>query len=332
MTAVAMLFLASCGGPKSRTLTYTNPVWDGYLADPHVLFANGQYYAYGTGAAKDGRQFSILRSDDFMNWEFVGGALESLTDPKLELYWAPEVVEYKGRYFLYYAGDKKMRVAVAEQPEGPFRDCGVWLLPDLPFSIDGHPFRDPVSKQWYLFFARNFFDQRPGTALSVVQLSDDMISVKGPIHTVMRAFADWQVYERSRTLYDKVWDAWYTVEGPTVIYRDGQYYCFYSGGNWQTPGYGVGCGVSDRVTGPYHDPWSTQSASVLSTIPGKLIGPGHNSVILGPDQKTYFIVYHSWNTDRTARQMCIDPITWTPNGPRAYEPSRGTKTLHLPIK
>jgi beta-xylosidase len=332
MTAAAILFSVSCAAPKPYTLTYTNPVWEGYLADPHVLFTNGRFYAYGTGTAEDGRQFPILRSDDFMNWEFVGGALEPVTDPNLELYWAPEVAEYNGRYFLYYAGDMKMRVAQSDCPEGPFIDCGLWLFPDLPFSIDGHPFKDPISNQWYLFFARDFFDQRPGTALSAVQLGEDMLSVKGPIHTVLRAFADWQIYERNRPLYGKMWDAWHTVEGPAVIYRNGQYYCFYSGGNWQTPGYGVGCAISDRLTGPYHDSWSKRSASVLSTIPDKLIGPGHNSIILGPDGKTYFIVYHSWNPQRTARQMCIDPIIWTQNGPKVYNPSRGAKTVRLPIK
>lgn len=108
-------------------------------------------------------------------------------------------------------------------------------------------------------------------------------------------------------------------------------YCLYSGGNWQTPGYGVGCGVSDTITGPYVDPWSKTGASVLSTIEDKLVGPGHNSVILGPDNKTWFIIYHSWNQQRTARQMCIDPIVWTADGPKAYQPSRGKKKIVTPL-
>ena len=328
---VALLFLTSCAAHKSMELTYTNPVWEGYLADPAVLHTHGWYYAVGTGSTEDGTQFPILKSKDFAHWQFVGGALKPLTNPKLDLYWAPEIVEHSGKYYLYYAGDMKMRVAVADNPEGPYTDAGVLLLPDLAFSIDGHPFKDPVSGQWYLFFAKDFFDQRPGTALAVVRLGDDMMSTTGPTHTVMRAFSDWQIYERNRTLYDKLWPAWYTVEGPTVIYKDGKYYCFYSGGNWTTPGYGVGCGVSSTVTGPYVDSWSTDSASVLHTIPGKLIGPGHNSVILGPDGQTWFIVYHSWNAKRTARQMCIDPLVWTADGPKCYHPSRGTKTITIPL-
>lgn len=331
LTALVMIAGCKTGQTRTTTLTYHNPVWNGYLADPQVFRYEGQYYAYGTGKADDGRQFPILHSSDFANWIYAGGALEPINNPPMKEYWAPEVVEHKGKFYLYYAGDLKMRVAVADSPVGPFMDSGKLLFPDLPFSIDGHPFFDPVSKQWYLFFAKDFFDNRVGTALAVVQLSDDMTSTVGPVTTVLRAFADWQIYERNRTLYDKKWDAWHTVEGPFVIYRDGQYYCFYSGGNWQTPGYGVGCAVSKNILGPYEDKWSVDKASVLSTIPDKLIGPGHNSVILGPDKQTWFIVYHSWNPQRTARQMCIDPIVWTENGPKTYNPSRETKTIALPL-
>jgi len=325
--------LAGChaASPTPMTLTYENPLWSGYLADPFVLEVDGEYYAYGTARAPDGRQFPVLHSRDFLHWEFVNGALAPLDDPKLKDYWAPEVAERDGRYYLYYAGDMKMRVAVADHPAGPFRDSGKLMFPDLPFSIDGHAFKDPHSEQWYFYFAKDFFDQRPGTALAMVRLADDMMTPVGPVTTVLRAFADWQIYERQRPLYDKIWDAWHTIEGPAVICKDGKYYCFYSGGNWQTPGYGVGCAVADHILGPYVDTHSTDAASVLKSIPGKLIGPGHNSVIPGPDGQTYFIVYHSWNEERSARQICMDPLIWTEQGPKAYRPSRGIKQVTLPL-
>ena len=317
---------------ETLTLEYRNPLWDGTLADPYMFKAGDTYYACGTGRAPDGRQFPILRSEDFTTWEFATGALEPLTDPKVDAYWAPEIAEHDGRFYLYYAGDMKMRVAVADQPTGPFQDSGKLLFPDLPFSIDGHAFRDPQSGQWYLFFAKDFFDQRPGTALAVVRLADDMITPVGPVTTVLRAFSDWQIYERNRPLYDKTWDAWHTIEGPAVMVRDGRYYCFYSGGNWQTPGYGVGCAVAEDVLGPYTDPHSRESAGVLKSIPGKLIGPGHNSVILAPDRKTYFNVYHSWNDDRSKRQICMDPLVWTDQGPQTHQPSRGHKKVRIPLQ
>jgi len=323
--------VASRDAGRSMTMEYHNPVWDGYLADPHVLRTRGEYYAYGTGTAFEGRLFPVLHSTDLAHWTFVGNALETVLDPKLKDYWAPEVAERDGRYYLYYAGDGRMRVAVSDHPAGPFKDVGRILFPDEPFSIDGHPYRDPRTGTWYLFFAKDFPDQRVGTALAVAQLADDMISTVGPVRTVLRAVGDWQIFERNRQMYGRTFDAWHTVEGPAIVFRDGRYYCFYSGGNWQTPGYGVGFATSDSVMGPYHDTANIEGATVLKSIPGKLIGPGHNSVILGPDGVTWFIVYHSWNEDHSKRQMCLDPIEWAPGGPRAWQPARGARRIALPL-
>ena len=150
--------LASTGGAVAgeRTLEYQNPVWDGYLADPMVLKLGTEYYAYGTGPENEGRQFPVLHSKDFVNWTFLGNALETVTAPRMEAYWAPEVAAKNGKFYLYYAGHYKMRVAVAEHPAGPFKDAGQVLFPDEQFSIDGHPFCDPRSGKWYLFFAKDF--------------------------------------------------------------------------------------------------------------------------------------------------------------------------------
>ena len=37
----------------------------------------------------------------------------------------------------------RIRVAIADKPEGPFADSGAVLMPDLGFSIDAAPFKDP---------------------------------------------------------------------------------------------------------------------------------------------------------------------------------------------
>jgi len=44
-------------------------------------------------------------------------------------------------------------------------------------------------------------------------------------------------------MYGRVWD-WHTLEGPFVRKHDGRYYCFYSGGRWETESYGVDYGVA----------------------------------------------------------------------------------------
>jgi arabinan endo-1,5-alpha-L-arabinosidase len=319
------------------TLYYENPVWPGYFADPFVLKWQSEYYAYGTTGQlleEDGRVFPILHSKDFAHWEAIGGALEPLHNPAGKAYWAPEVVERDGKFYMYYSacageGDEhhRLRVAIAPHPAGPFIDTGHLLLPNEGFSIDAHPFCDPKDGQWYLFFAKDFFDSRVGTGTAVVALNDDMVSTKGTPIPVVLASADWQIYERNREIYGKTWDAWHTVEGPFVVFHGDRYYCFYSGGPWTTPNYGVSFAVADNVMGPYRDEWSQDGPAVLRGIPGKILGPGHNSVVRGPDNQTDFIVYHAWDPDGTARRICIDPLIWTQDGPRCAGPTLGKQPL-----
>ena len=39
------------------------------------------------------------------------------------------------------------------------------------------------------------------------------------------------------------------------------------------------------------------------------------------------MVYHAWDPNLTARKMFIDPIRWTPEGPKVDGPSTEPKTL-----
>lgn len=311
-------------------LNYQNPVWDGYLADPFILRHQENdtlwYYAYGTGPvggddAEPQHAFPVIRSRDLITWTYVGGALKLLPDYWHAHYWAPEIAYRHGSYWMYYSVGKngpegllsdqqRLRVARAEHPAGPFQDCGVWLLPELGFSIDAHPFCDPKDGKWYLFFAQDYFDGRAGTGTAVVSLADDMMHAIGPVTPVIRASDDWHIHARQRTNYGKVWDAWHTVEGPFVLFHEGLYYCLYSGGAWHGPDYGVGFGVAEHPLGPWRDDRAGEGPSVLQGVPGKVLGPGHNSVILGPDGKTHYVAYHAWNMEKTARRLCIDPLLW----------------------
>lgn len=320
-------------------LTYSNPVWDGYMADPFVLKHNGEYWAYGTSERQpDGRWFPVLHSTDLAHWEYVGGALEPLRSLDGTAYWAPEVVLRDGVFYMYYsaagnAGDEshRLRLATAPHPAGPFRDAGRHLLPAEGFSIDGHPFQDPGDGQWYLFFAKDFFDRRVGTGLAVVPLADDMMTPLEPPRTVIRPSSDWHIFERGRTIYGRTWDAWHTIEGPFVLFHNCLYYCLYSGGSWQTVDYGVGFGVAEHPLGPYRDEWNAESPAVLRGVPGRVPGPGHASVVRWIDDQTEFLIYHAWNAESTRRRMCIDPLIWVPHSegdrPRCAGPTFEPQTF-----
>ncbi|GGZ01254.1 glycoside hydrolase family 43 protein [Pseudoduganella plicata] len=294
---------------------YLNPVYPHTMADPFVLRHDGLYYAYGTApVGADGRAFPVLRSRDLVAWEPLGHAL---VPPGGHDFWAPEVAARDGKFYMYYSAqgiddaDHQLRVAVSEHPGGPFLDAGVVLVPDQPFSIDAHPFRDGDG-QWYLYYCIDFLeledDHRVGTGIVVDRLLD-MTTLAGEPRVVVRPHEDWHLFLKNRAMYGAVYD-WHTVEGPAMQCHDGRYYCFYSGGAWERENYGVSYVVADNPLGPFSRPAGGGRALLMSTRPGRLIGPGHNSFTCSPDGKETWIVYHAWQPDMGGRRMCIDQLHW----------------------
>jgi beta-xylosidase len=303
------------------------------MPDPFVLLYQRVYYAFGTTGAErkgDGRIFTLLRSTNLVDWEELGGALTPPTSDTDSQYWAPEVAYHGGIFFLYYAmGGKEeekfeLRVAKSPNPQGPYTDVGVKLVDcdTNRFTIDAHPFRDGDGN-WYLFYARNFLDNEdgvhPGTALVVDKLVG-MTKLAGECRTVLRARHAWTLYQANRRMevYGKTFD-WHTIEGAFVRKHSGRYYCFYSGSNYQTANYGVDYAVADSVNGPYLGQGT--EPRLLKGVPGRVRGPGHHSIVKGPDGKTDYIVYHAWDKEMKVRQMCIDKLLWTPAGPRCNGPT-----------
>jgi beta-xylosidase len=301
--------------------TYCNPVYDGYFADPYVLRDGNRYLAYGTGSVVDGRMFEVLESTDLASWRRVGGALEPADDPGTD-YWAPEVVPAEGRYWMYYSvgvGDvgHHLRVAVADVPEGPFVDQGVNLTPHEQFAIDPHPFQDEDGR-WYLYYARDVLDApRVGTQLAVDTMPS-MTALAGDPRPVVVPTGDWQIYQRARTIYGAVYD-WHTIEGPSVVLRGGRYYCLYSAGSWLNESYAVGWAVAPSPLGPWTEP-EPDRARLLATVPGHVRGPGHNSIVTTRGG-TDMLVYHAWDAAVERRQLWIDPLRWTEEGPSTTGPN-----------
>jgi beta-xylosidase len=328
-------------------IKYKNPVYPDYFADPYVWRRENEFFAIGTGQreadgklALDARIFPLLSSTDLIHWESRGRALTPIDAALGDTYWAPEVVYSQSKWWLYYSvghADRlhHLRVAASDAPEGPYEDIAALTDPEeCSFAIDPHAFRDDDGR-WYLFHARDFLEEsdergetvRVGTALVVHELID-MTTLAQKGHTVARARYDWQRFAASRPMYNRVYD-WHTLEGPCVVKHEGRYYCFYSGGCWQTDTYGVDYVVADNVLGPYFEEGGSTLPRILRTVPGQVIGPGHCSIVLGPDERTHFVVYHAWGMDKTARRMCIDPLAFTSTGPQCSGPTWTEQLLRL---
>ncbi|HLL13528.1 MAG TPA: glycoside hydrolase family 43 protein [Pyrinomonadaceae bacterium] len=291
--------------------TYLNPVYRRDFPDPFILKHGGEYWAYCTGFWRDGRAFGVLHSTDLINWRELDGALAPLPGEH-PCYWAPEIVYENGRFLMYYSvGNEKLmhlRVATAEHPSGPFTDSG-HRLTDAEFAIDPHVFVDGEGVRW-LFYATDFLTHTHVGTGTVCERMLDPYTLAGEPRPVTRARYDWQVYDPARK--EKGGVRWHTVEGPFVVRRKNLYYQMFSGGNWQNLTYGVSYAVSERVE--RGDEWE-QSADgervlpILRTIPERVIGPGHNSVVRAPDNRQLFCVYHAWDGEH-GRVLAIDRLDW----------------------
>lgn len=324
-------------------MRYRNPVHPGYFADPFVWRHEDTFFAIGTGPSEaagevGSRVFPLLTSRDLTNWVALGSALVRPDASLGTSFWAPEVAYAEGRWWLYYSvghedRDHQLRVAVSDSPRGPWIDrAALTDLERVRFAIDPHPFRD-VDGRWYLFHARDFLDvaadgsARAGTALVVHELlSMERLAPVGV--TVLRARRDWQRFAANRLMYGQTYD-WHTLEGPCVVQHEGRYFCLYSGGSWQTDSYGVDYAESLSVLGPWRDDGAPEQPRVLRTVPGEVIGPGHCSVVLGPDDRTHVLVYHAWDPAMRARTMRIDPLHFTAEGPRCLGPTWTERALEV---
>lgn len=284
------------------------PAWDGYLADPFIIATGGGFVAYGSGPpfTDAGAAFRALTSPDLMAWSPAGDVF--MLDHRLGTdCWAPEVLQRDGVWWMYYSAGRgidghHLRVAQADDPLGPFRDVGVDLTPEERFAIDAHPFVDEDGRT-YLFFARDVLEaERPGTHLAVAEMVGP--TRLGETQPVLEPWADWQIYERDRRMYGRTFD-WHTLEGPSVIRRQGTYLLTFSAGSWEGEGYAVAYATSPSPFGPWR---VGEPARLLDSASTRLIGPGHSSLL--PVADGMLMPFHAWNDSRTERQLHLGRLEW----------------------
>lgn len=282
---------ASSNETASSEATYTNPVGERpiHMGDPFVLRHDGGYTLFGTNAPYRG--FRCYTSKDLVHWQPAGWAYRETPDSWADAdYWAPEVKEYRGKYYMTYSALNKasdarrllIALAVSDKPEGPYRDLyAPWFDFGFP-AIDGHIFVDDDGKP-YLYFSRNGFqDGYSFGILYGVALADDL---SGPIGKPVKLMEADQPWEKVRYAENRC------NEGATVFKHDGRYYMTYSANHTHYPHYGIGYATADNPLGPWKKaPENPIAATDLSI---GVSAPGHNSITLSPDGRERFIVYHT---------------------------------------
>src|SRR5215218_9489424 len=86
---------------QAQAQTYVNPVIPGDFPDPSVIRVGDDFYATATTGGWT-PHFPVLHSRDLINWKIVGAVLTEKPAWAKGDFWAPEIVEDKGRFFIYY--------------------------------------------------------------------------------------------------------------------------------------------------------------------------------------------------------------------------------------
>ena len=157
--------------------TSGNPIVAGWYADPEIGVFNNRYWVFPTYSANYDEQtfFDAFSSPDLVNWtkhprivstDNIGWAKRAL--------WAPCAIEKDGKYYLFFGANDLQRpggplydpnnpnnhqggigVAVADQPEGPYRDhLGKPLIADFHHDaqpIDQAVFKAPDGKYYFYY-------------------------------------------------------------------------------------------------------------------------------------------------------------------------------------
>lgn len=308
--------------------TYINPVGGiTNIGDPFVMKYKGKYYLYPTDRSNKG--FSVWVSDNMVDWVDKGLAFDrSHSENKwgTKKFWAPEVVEYKGVFYMTYSaaiadGKLKMRIASATDPTGPFVNYSEPFFEDDKFSyIDGNILIDGDSIYMYYVkdCSRNIINGKHISQIYVAQLSPDF---KKLVEEPTLCIEPNQAWESLAKKYQ--WN-----EGPFAMKKDGLYYLFYSSNYFASIKYAVGYATSSSPKGP----WTKYAGNPVLKKNRELLvsGPGHCCITTSPDDSEYFMVYHT-HTNFTKpsgdRNVFIDRMTFNEGVVEVMGPTRSRQEL-----
>ena len=220
-----LLFAASsCFAQNTKTINQSgNPIFKGWYADPEAAIFNNKYWVYPTYSAKYKEQvfMDAFSSDDLVNWKkhehIVDTAAIKWANKAM---WAPAIVQKDKKYYLFFGANDiqsdneigGIGVAVADKPEGPYKDhLGKPLVDKFHNGaqpIDQFVFKDKDG-QYYLIYGG-------WKHCNIAKLNKDF--------TGFLPFDDGQIFkEITPENY---------VEGPYMFMRNGKYYFMWSEGGW----------------------------------------------------------------------------------------------------
>lgn len=345
---LSTIILNSCtvnSSQSNQSILHSNPLPVAF-GDPFILSASdGKYYMYGTGVVEKG--FAAYSSDNLVDWHFEG-EVYSGNQPNswtVKNYWAPEVYEFDGVYYMFFSADWKVNptnelenfrigVAKSDSPIGPFIE-----ISDKPIFDPGYPIIDANllkhNGKTYLYYSRccykhpveseianwarenEMFDEIEESWVYGVEISEDFKDVIGepvlllqPPYEMNDTQTEWESRSVTSGEVNRRW-----TEGSFAFENNDKIYMMYSANFFGGEHYAVGYAVSDNPLGPFvkvsHNPVLEKN----SANGGDVTGTGHNMVFSSKDGKKMYCVYHG-RTKKTGdeRVVFIDEMWIDDNG------------------
>ena len=271
------------------------------IRDPFILTHNGKYYMYGTRAIhtwteeiSDSYGFDVYVSDDLENWSEPKSIFEiSESFWGKYKFWAPEVHEYKGKFYMFatFACPTRRRgtaILVSDTPDGTFREHSYGAVTPKDWEcLDGTFYcEDGVP---YIIFCHEWIQVKDGE-ICACRLSEDLKEAVGEPRVLWRASQGkpWVIP------HDK--DC-YVTDGPFMLKLSGELICLWS--SFGKGGYVEA--ISRSSNGKISGEW---------TIDKKLLfekNGGHGMIFEDLDGE-YNFVYHSPN-ETPFERPCVRRIT-----------------------
>lgn len=272
-------------GPVAEPENPSNPIAEGWYADPDGVRFGSSYWVYATISVAFGDQgafdaFSAPSptSETWAAHPAIFSSAANTTTWARHSFWAPCVVENRGKYYLYYTANNPVEaaephsgigVAVADHPAGPFAD--VLEEPLVGARIAG---ANPMDQMVFVDDDGARYLIWGGSRALIAPLEDDMVT--------LGAWDGGNSEPRDITPNEGY------GEGPYMLKHGGRYYFMWSEGGYGTPDYSVAYAVADSVTGPFERVGLILEKDADGAVAD---GPGHHSIVKDDDGE-YWIIYH----------------------------------------
>ncbi len=314
---------ALAAGPR-----YENIVLD-ESGDPFAARFGKTYHLYLPDQLPGGGRVLGFTSKDLVTWKSVGSVFDNVAEQyggqKTRGLWAPEVLKFKGKYYLFYVnvmtnpldedvGDKDIVVIESDDPTNFKNGRKRTVLLDGKYAfIDPSPFVDPATGKLHLLYKRRGA-LGTGTELMIRPMSSPT-AFSGPATVLVRSKEIPQPGQ---------------LEHP-MLRRVGQkYFLLFSKGLGDTSTYQIVYATSRSPTGPftYRGALFTSSKDLSGDLSRKVIAPGASSIVRDGAGKTWMVYRQKKTLTKTYKQrgVCIDRVVFDPPNNRITgNPTKGVK-------